>query len=704
MDPFTISMAVAPLVLSSAKLTMLISAVRDSYISAPTTLTATLTECKIIHITLSKIQGLVYKNESDLSSRLTAQAPLREAFDGALTGCRMTLAALNLELDKLAEPRKSTNPLDIGFKAKARLIWKEDIMKQLLDQTRSQMLSLRCLIELLESETQADMFRLLKQNTADIQKILHRAKSIRSYQGFDDDQSSFNFTRQSAAYGLVPSYEAQLAQSSTYQRAQAAAAEELLARKIELLDEKYALEERIDGLLLDGDTKDEKVARLENEALLKGQNVAGLESDILLKDEEIAHLKQDNSLMDDRIRRQGHAILLKDQHLLSLEKKIRKLELTQNVELKEWEDDIINRRFDKNGNPRASCQGSREGANIDAENRAVDTLLQSAAGDGHVKVVKALLDLGFNKEVADEDGYTPLHWAASNGHLEVVKILLENGANKETTQAEGSTPLNSAAGRGHVEIVKLLLEKRANKEAAENYGGTPLNSAAEEGNVEVVKLLLDEGANKEATNKEGRTPLNSSADRGHVEVVEVLLQIGANTEARSRDGQTPLHSAVNGGHVEVVQMLIQIGANMEATDWHGRTTLHRAANLYDAEVVKLLVDSGANIEATALDKWRPMHLAAFKGRDDVLRILLRQGANKEAANDYGETPLHFAAYRGHVDIVKTLIKEGANSGASNLYRRTSFHRAKFKRHVEVVLLLEEKANEEAYERWKQLDF
>lgn len=98
-------MAVAPLVMSSAKLTMLISAVRDNYKYAPITLTATLAGCKIIHITLSKIQGLVYQKETDLSSRLTAQAPLREAFDCALTRCRMTLAALNLELDKLANQK-----------------------------------------------------------------------------------------------------------------------------------------------------------------------------------------------------------------------------------------------------------------------------------------------------------------------------------------------------------------------------------------------------------------------------------------------------------------------------------------------------------------------------------------------------------------------------------------------------------------------
>lgn len=536
MDPFTISMAVAPLVLSSAKLTMLASAVRDSYINAPTTLTATLTECKIIHITLSKIQGLVYKNETDLSSRLAAQAPLREAFDGALTGCRMTLAALNLELEKLAEAKKPISPLEIGFKAKTRLVWKEDIMKQLLDQTRGQMLSLRCLIELLESETQADMFRLLKQNTADIQKILHRAKSIRSYQGFDDDQSSFNFINQSDTYGLVPSYETQLAQSSTYQRAQTAAAQELLASKIELLDEKYALEERIDGLLLDGDTKDKKVAQLGNDALLKDKKVAGLEndallkdqevarlkSDILLKDEEIAHLKQDKSSTDDIISRQDYALSIRDDRLLSLEGKRRELQFEERL----------------------------------TQNMKLNTLLQLAVVDGHVKVVEALLNMGVNMEVADEDGYTPLYSAAGRGNVEVVKILIERGANVEATDWNNWSPLHWAANNGHDEVVRILLQSGANAEATSSDGQTPLHSAAKWGHVGQVKMLIEKGANIEAEHRNGETPLHLSAKEGHVDIVKLLLEKGAKKHAIDGVGSTPLSLATSQGHAEVIKLLL----------------------------------------------------------------------------------------------------------------------------------------------------
>ena len=421
MDPFTVSMAVAPLVLSTTKLAMLISALRNSYESAPATLTATLTECKIIHTALSKIQELIYKNETDLSSRLKTQAPLREAFDGALTGCRMTLSALNLEMDTLVEPKKGTNSMEIGFQAKAPLVWKEGIMNQLLDQTRGQMSSLLHLIEILESETQADMLRILKENSVDIQKFLNRAKSIRSSQGIDDHRSSFHFGSQVAAYKMALSYEAQLAQSPAYQRAEKFVADELLTKKIELLSEKYALEEKLDGLQLevnlrDGkiaelkiatSVKDEKIARLEIEIVSKDEKVAQLEKDSGLKDEKVTRLEQDTvfknkkvaslkqdiswmreettqleqgimmkderigilekyvELKHDRIVILERDLLLKDRHLLSRKERITELEsmIMQECDLVSLESDDVKAWLDKNRNARALHQQSKKEVN-----------------------------------------------------------------------------------------------------------------------------------------------------------------------------------------------------------------------------------------------------------------------------------------------------------------------------------------------------
>jgi ankyrin repeat protein len=63
----------------------------------------------------------------------------------------------------------------------------------------------------------------------------------------------------------------------------------------------------------------------------------------------------------------------------------------------------------------------------------------------------------------------PLYLASNNGHLEVVKILLEKGADFTVATNHGWTPLHTASQKGHVEVVKLL-KKGANFTVANNNG------------------------------------------------------------------------------------------------------------------------------------------------------------------------------------------------------------------------------------------
>src|SRR5947199_339475 len=90
--------------------------------------------------------------------------------------------------------------------------------------------------------------------------------------------------------------------------------------------------------------------------------------------------------------------------------------------------------------------------------------------------------------IADNlNGQTSLSWAAENGHVDVVKLLLNANANIEAADKKGPMPLISwAAKKGHVEVVKLLLNANANIEAEDNKGRTPLNWAAENEHVDVV--------------------------------------------------------------------------------------------------------------------------------------------------------------------------------------------------------------------------
>ena len=80
-----------------------------------------------------------------------------------------------------------------------------------------------------------------------------------------------------------------------------------------------------------------------------------------------------------------------------------------------------------------------------------------------------------------------LKWASYNGHIGVVKTLLENGAD---VHANNNYALKWASRNGHVEVVKTLLENGANVRANNNYA---LRWASENGHVEVVNLLKQYG-------------------------------------------------------------------------------------------------------------------------------------------------------------------------------------------------------------------
>ena len=54
------------------------------------------------------------------------------------------------------------------------------------------------------------------------------------------------------------------------------------------------------------------------------------------------------------------------------------------------------------------------------------------------------------------DGATPLHYAAANGHLEVVKYLVEKGADVKRANENGLTAEEWARQKGHLDVVEYL--------------------------------------------------------------------------------------------------------------------------------------------------------------------------------------------------------------------------------------------------------
>src|SRR5690606_12014081 len=55
-----------------------------------------------------------------------------------------------------------------------------------------------------------------------------------------------------------------------------------------------------------------------------------------------------------------------------------------------------------------------------------ESLLHHAVKNGHLSMVKLLIDRGANINIQDESGNSALHYAAANGKKDVLKLLLEN--------------------------------------------------------------------------------------------------------------------------------------------------------------------------------------------------------------------------------------------------------------------------------------
>lgn len=90
--------------------------------------------------------------------------------------------------------------------------------------------------------------------------------------------------------------------------------------------------------------------------------------------------------------------------------------------------------------------------NLDESWWSGETLLITAAVNGHLEIVKLLVE---NNWIIDysSDGITPLYAAARNGHLEVVKYLLEKGARINARH------VTTAQDNGHYEVVKAIEQK-----------------------------------------------------------------------------------------------------------------------------------------------------------------------------------------------------------------------------------------------------
>jgi uncharacterized protein len=123
------------------------------------------------------------------------------------------------------------------------------------------------------------------------------------------------------------------------------------------------------------------------------------------------------------------------------------------------------------GNTETAAALIEAGADVMARNRSGFTALHAAAFSGNVETARLLLATG-----ADVNGRinraekSPIFMAADEGHIEVIKLLLDHDADIVTLDNDGFSVLIRTMFRKHYDIVGLLKENGATCPPPDAFG------------------------------------------------------------------------------------------------------------------------------------------------------------------------------------------------------------------------------------------
>ena len=149
-----------------------------------------------------------------------------------------------------------------------------------------------------------------------------------------------------------------------------------------------------------------------------------------------------------------------------------------------------------------------------------DEALLAAARKGDLAGVKAALEQGAKVEAKTRHGVTPLYYAASNGHLDVVKFLVDKGADVSVTDTfYKASALGFAIERKHSDVALYLLEKGCKN------GPSVLSDAVGEGMTTVVQAIVDSPTKPSQDQLD--EALRSAEVKKKDDIVAILRKVGA---------------------------------------------------------------------------------------------------------------------------------------------------------------------------------
>jgi len=292
--------------------------------------------------------------------------------------------------------------------------------------------------------------------------------------------------------------------------------------------------------------------------------------------------------------------------------------------------------------------------------------LLEAVRFNHLEIIEYLFETAsIKRDVADGEGWGPLHIACFHGGTDVAETLLSNGVQidgRSGPEDVGATALMRCCCHDHEQTLGALMAKGSRARVVDNQGATALHYAAAFGEVPnncVETLLSAVGLNADAKDSRGDTPLITAGKQGHSEFCHMLLKkYGADVAAANLDGECVLHIACATGNEELLDVIIDtvddVQAALNLRDTKGRTPLFLAVKAGAMSMAATLIEMKAKVSIKSnaeAGSQGLLHVAmeqraanAVQGVDwlNLMALLLQSGAAATDTDAGGKTPYDLA--------------------------------------------------------------
>jgi hypothetical protein len=133
-------------------------------------------ETTVISASLSQVQSLLLR-QTDLPAMLESRPELVATLDAALTGCMVLFSCLDDEMQNILA--SSSKAGLISWRSKAKMVWNQDRLKELLDALRGLQSSMNVLLSLLQVDSLAEIKRLIEEGRPSLAQAVQKTQSLR---------------------------------------------------------------------------------------------------------------------------------------------------------------------------------------------------------------------------------------------------------------------------------------------------------------------------------------------------------------------------------------------------------------------------------------------------------------------------------------------------------------------------------------------